>query len=69
MFKISIKTDGIALFVWLDSGDIRGLFSSNGFVLVRTKKTVKFIAENVTSSDNLLQALTITHVKDSIHLE
>ncbi|KAI4469189.1 beta-mannosidase [Holotrichia oblita] len=68
IFEIDIKTDSIALFVWLDSGNIRGLFSSNGFVLVRTRKTVRFIAEDVIKSQDLLQALTITHAKDAIHL-
>lgn len=65
LFEVNVRTDGIALFVWLESGNIRGIFSDNGFIQVDAVKTVQFKAESPTTLDVLQYAITVTHLKDA----
>ncbi|GJQ66746.1 hypothetical protein Trydic_g4686 [Trypoxylus dichotomus] len=67
-FEIWVKTDGIALFVWLDCGKIRGIFSDNGFLQVTEDKVVYFTAESTTSPFALHEALSVTHAMDPQYL-
>ncbi|XP_057669222.1 beta-mannosidase-like isoform X1 [Diorhabda carinulata] len=62
VFIIEISTDQIALFVWLESLDIRGNFSENGFLMVQPKRVVFFNSEEQTSTEYLLKTITITHL-------
>jgi beta-mannosidase len=68
VFEVVVSTDAVALFVWLDSHDIRGRFSENGFLHVLPTKTVVFTADDVTTLDDLTASLTITHLRDPAYL-
>ncbi|XP_060536178.1 beta-mannosidase [Cylas formicarius] len=63
-YAITLTSDKIALFVWLDSHAIRGKFSENGFLLVEANRTVYFTSESETSADDLKKVLTVTNLKD-----
>lgn len=54
--------------MWLDSHDIRGTFSENGFLQVESRRTVVFSAEETINADSLAEILTVTHLRDSIYL-
>ncbi|KAK7109884.1 beta-mannosidase-like [Littorina saxatilis] len=43
-FTITLTTDAIAPFVWLEAGSMMGRFSDNGFLLVKVTFTVTFTA-------------------------
>ncbi|KAK7109882.1 beta-mannosidase-like [Littorina saxatilis] len=43
-FTITLTTDAIAPFVWLEAGSMMGRFSDNGFLLVKMTFTVTFTA-------------------------
>lgn len=61
-FIIELSTDRIALFVWLESVDVRGTFSENGFLMLEPRIVVFFKSEEQTSADYLLKSITITHL-------
>lgn len=63
-FEIQLKTDRIALFVWLEAHNIPGHFSSNGFLLVKPNITVNFVAKHSVSVQQLHNALTIFSLAD-----
>lgn len=63
-FSISLHSDAIAPFVWLDVGNIPGRFSSNGFLMVTSNRTVSFDAWRPTSVDELSRSLTVTALRD-----
>ncbi|RZC37542.1 hypothetical protein BDFB_012353 [Asbolus verrucosus] len=67
-FEIVVTTDVNALFVWLDSHDIIGRFSENGFLQVLPSKTITFTANAPVSLELLSQTLTITHLRDPAYL-
>lgn len=58
-FKITLKSNAIAPFVFLDVGNIRGHFSDNGFIIVTRKETVIFHAEDSISLSELKTAIMI----------
>ncbi|RZF43060.1 hypothetical protein LSTR_LSTR001238 [Laodelphax striatellus] len=62
-FEITITTDQIALFVWLEVGSIQGRFSDNGFLMTSREKKVIFMACEPTSENELAKVLTISTVK------
>ncbi|XP_063918755.1 beta-mannosidase-like isoform X1 [Zophobas morio] len=64
-FEISIQADGVSLFVWLDSHQIRGRFSENGFAQIGPTKNVSFQAEEATSVAELETVLTIVHLNNA----
>lgn len=49
--KITIKTDAIALFVWLDMGLRQAQFSDNGFIMTETQKEILFFSDEVKCED------------------
>uniref|UniRef100_A0A6P7FVN4 beta-mannosidase n=1 Tax=Diabrotica virgifera virgifera TaxID=50390 RepID=A0A6P7FVN4_DIAVI len=61
-FRIEITSDKFALFVWIDSPAVTGIFSENGFLIINTKTEVYFKTEEPTTADDLLKTLTITHI-------
>lgn len=63
-FTIDVETDIISLFVWLETKDIPGQFSDNGFLLVTAKTSVNFTAAVPTALGDLQDSLTITNLKD-----
>ncbi|XP_074036619.1 beta-mannosidase [Leptinotarsa decemlineata] len=65
IYSITIETDQIALFVWLESPVISGTFSENGFLMVNNTKTVYFNSEEESiSPEELSETLTLTHLMD-----
>ncbi|KAK2826701.1 hypothetical protein Q5P01_020915 [Channa striata] len=46
-FSITLHSDCVAPFVWLDVGNIPGRFSSNGFLMVSRNVTVTFIPDQL----------------------
>ncbi|RZC41636.1 hypothetical protein BDFB_004165 [Asbolus verrucosus] len=67
-FEIILTTDVIALFVWLDSHDITGRFSENGFLQVLPSKNITFTADEPVSLELLTETLTVTHLRDPTYL-
>ncbi|RZC41640.1 beta-mannosidase-like [Asbolus verrucosus] len=65
-FNITLTTNGIALFVWLDAHNISGRFSENGFLQVTVNKTVQFTSKQPISKEDLVNVLTVTHLFDKI---
>ncbi|XP_037517052.1 beta-mannosidase-like [Rhipicephalus sanguineus] len=58
--EIDLTTDGVALFVWLSAGKIRGRFSDNGFVMTERQISVTFTSGLSVTSDQLRSNLTAT---------
>ncbi|XP_025995175.1 beta-mannosidase isoform X2 [Solenopsis invicta] len=63
-FKIILSTDNIALFVWLEVGNIRGRFSENGFHIFVKEKIIIFHAHEATSIELLQDNIKLTHLSD-----
>ncbi|RLU17170.1 hypothetical protein DMN91_011239 [Ooceraea biroi] len=59
-FKLVLSTDNIALFVWLEVGDIRGRFSENGFHMFEGEKEIIFHAHEAITPDLLRNNLKLT---------
>lgn len=64
LFKITLTTDKISLFVWLESGEIKGKFSENGFLQVDQVKEVYFYSEESVNASTLSDSLTVIHLMD-----
>lgn len=58
--NIQLKSNSIALFVWLEVHGIEGRFSENGFLMVEDIKNVQFQSESDISYDDLHCAITVT---------
>nr|XP_050035730.2 beta-mannosidase-like [Dermacentor andersoni] len=58
--KVDLSTDGVALFVWLSAGKIRGRFSDNGFVMTERQLSVTFTSDLSVTSEQLRSNLTVT---------
>ncbi|XP_019872098.2 beta-mannosidase-like [Aethina tumida] len=63
-FEITLKTDKICLFVWLESHDIRGLFSDNAFHMYTETKSVTFRSNKPTTLEELKRVLTVTNIRN-----
>ncbi|XP_077485138.1 beta-mannosidase-like [Amblyomma americanum] len=57
---IGLTTDGIALFVWLSAGKVKGHFSDNGFIMTERKGTVTFTSDLSVTTEHLRANLTVT---------
>ncbi|XP_070394202.1 beta-mannosidase-like isoform X2 [Dermacentor albipictus] len=58
-YDVELRTDNVALFVWLDSRAVRGRFSDNGFLLKDPVKMVQFRTSEGVTSEQLHEAITI----------
>ena len=67
-FQITVISDTVAPFVWLDAPGIRGRFSDNGFLMVNPKTTVQFHAWDATDVSSLSQAITVKSLMDVYHV-
>ncbi|XP_066254951.1 beta-mannosidase-like [Euwallacea similis] len=65
VYDITLNSSNVALFVWLDSHEIIGTFSENGFLQIEAKREVTFKSEQDTTLEDLKAALTVTHLQDS----
>lgn len=63
-FKIILSTDNIALFVWLEVGNIRGRFSENGFHMFAQKKEIIFHAHEAITPELLRNDIKLTHLSN-----
>ncbi|XP_008311995.1 beta-mannosidase [Cynoglossus semilaevis] len=61
---VSLHTDSVAPFVWLDVGNIPGRFSCNGFLMVSRNMTVRFEAWRPTSATEVSKSLTVLSLTD-----
>lgn len=61
-FEIVVFGEGIAVFVWLDAGDVRGVFSENGFLKIGNNKTVYFETEESLTAAELKGKVTVIHL-------
>lgn len=59
-FKLTINSDTLSLFVWLETKNLKGHFSENGFHMTSNKKKVHFLAKKATNYAQLISSL---HVK------
>ncbi|XP_071481177.1 beta-mannosidase-like [Diadema antillarum] len=63
-FNITLKTDSVAPFTWLESSKIRGRFSTNGFLFYKASVAVVFFAWQPTSSSELAGSLKVSSLMD-----
>ncbi|CAB3979853.1 beta-mannosidase isoform X2 [Paramuricea clavata] len=64
-FLITLKSTALAPFVWLESGDIPGRFSDNGFLITQQFTQIVFYCwQPSISVDDLKQALTVSSLYD-----
>lgn len=66
-FQITTECDATSLFVWLESGEIKGRFSENGFHQVGKLKEIKFTADYPVTLQALEESLTLTHLMDGAY--
>lgn len=59
-FDIILKTDNIALFVWLEFSTISGRFSENGFHILKGTKKIKFYSFEEVTVDYVIKNLLVT---------
>jgi beta-mannosidase len=64
-FDITIETNRIALFVWLEANDVPGEFTDNGFLLVTQIQKVEFTAKKEVTSEQLKGNITIVSLADT----
>lgn len=62
--SVTLLSDSVAPFVWLDPGNVPGRFSSNGFLMVSRNRTVGFNAWRRTSAEELSDSLRVTTLRD-----
>lgn len=63
-FEIGLRTDNIALFVWLNAHNVTGHFSDNGFLMKDRAHTVHFYTRDNATAHSLQQALTVHSLSD-----
>lgn len=63
-FKIILSTNNIALFVWLEVGNIRGRFSENGFHMFAKEKEIIFHTHEATTVELLRNNIKLTHISN-----
>lgn len=59
-----LSTDNIALFVWLEVGNIRGRFSENGFHMFEQEKEIVFHAYEAITPELLRSDIKLTSLSD-----
>lgn len=63
-FTITLASNSIAPFVWLEAGDTMGRFSDNGFLMMQPKVSVQFYAWQDVDLHSLRSALSVKSVMD-----
>ncbi|KAK7109880.1 hypothetical protein V1264_013841 [Littorina saxatilis] len=63
-FNITLTTDAIAPFVWLEAGSVFGKFSDNGFIIITPTATVKFMASQDVDLNTMKQQLSVRSLVD-----
>ncbi|XP_064488167.1 beta-mannosidase-like isoform X2 [Ornithodoros turicata] len=57
-FAVTVGTNHIALFVWLDAHNISGYFSDNGFVMLEQTMVLDFFTKETVTPEHLRSAMT-----------
>ena len=63
-FTVSITTNAIAPFVWLEAYGVKGRFSDNGFLMIKPTMTLTFYAWQSVDPSTLKQSLTVKSLMD-----
>lgn len=63
-FSVSVTTDAVAMFVWLET-ELPGVFSDNGFLMAQEEAQVYFYAANEVTLEDLSSSLTIKSLTDT----
>lgn len=63
-FNVSVKTDTVALFVWLET-ELPGVFSDNGFLMAQEEAQVYFYAVKKITVEDLKSSLTVKSLTDT----
>ena len=64
-FEVTLTTNNMAAFVWLEAVDIKGYFSDNGFLWVDSiSLTLTFTAWQDVTEGDLQAAITIKSLAD-----
>ena len=66
--NVTLTTDNIAPFVWIDTkSDRMGTFSDNGFLMCQASTTVAYYSQTaIVDSDELYADLTVINLTDVI---
>ncbi|RXG68427.1 Beta-mannosidase [Armadillidium vulgare] len=65
-FKILLKTDAVALYVWLET-DYEGVFSDNGFIMTTKTQIIIFESNSTISVEDLRKNIRVTSLSDTIN--
>ena len=63
-FTVSLTTDNIAPFVWLEATGVKGRFSDNGFLLLSASKSFTFYSWEMTTAKELAASLSVKSLQD-----
>ncbi|GFS83583.1 beta-mannosidase [Trichonephila clavipes] len=64
-FNITLKTNAVAPFVWLEVQNTPGRFSDNGFIIVNEIMSILFYSNKNIRGVDIIKTLSITSVKDT----
>ena len=64
-FEVTVTTDAVAIYVWVETLGVSGRFSSNGFLLDSLTKTITFYAKEEVDSESLARALKVRSIMNS----
>lgn len=62
--EIELSTENIALFVWLEAGNVRGRFSENGFHMFESPRRIIFHSREMITPEILKENIKVTTVSD-----
>ncbi len=57
---VTVASDEIAAFTWLEAVDVAGRFSDNGFLMTEREVTVQFLAVVAVTEEELAEAIQVT---------
>ncbi|XP_049828728.1 beta-mannosidase-like [Schistocerca gregaria] len=66
-YNITVSSNAIAPFVWLEAENINGFFSDNGFIILQPVTELQFYTTQETTAEELESALSVTSVMSSFH--
>lgn len=66
-FTVTLTTDAIAPFVWVDAYKVKGRFSDNGFLMIQKTITLTFYAWEKVNVDVLKAALSVKSLMNIYH--
>lgn len=65
--NVTLATDYVAAFVWIDAGRIAGTFSTNGFLFCEHFKTIKFYSKTqIIDTEEFRNELSLIHLSQII---